>query len=145
MEMLERHPEESVNWSAMQAHGNQHQTAGCRITNPVILSAKPSAANANVVYPGPHRFNPERRTVLQNPDMFYVKPSFEDLLERLGTDYIDLGMIHFVDSGKEWNDTAFRLPEYILELKAKGTIRHIGIAHTIQRWRSKRLRPNILR
>ena len=62
-------------------------------------------------------------------DMFYVKPSFEDLLERLGTDYIDLGMIHFVDSGKEWEMIQHSdYLEYILELKAKGTIRHIGIS-----------------
>ena len=31
-------------------------------------------------------------------DMEQVRPAFEDLLERLGTDYIDLGMIHYVDS-----------------------------------------------
>ena len=62
-------------------------------------------------------------------DMFYVKPSFEDLLERLGTDYIDLGMIHFLDSGKEWEMIQHSdYLEYILELKAKGTIRHIGIS-----------------
>lgn len=30
-------------------------------------------------------------------DMEQVRPAFEDLLERLGTDYIDLGMIHYVD------------------------------------------------
>ena len=30
-------------------------------------------------------------------DMDKVVPAFEDLLTRLGTDYIDLGMIHFVD------------------------------------------------
>ncbi|MDD6805656.1 MAG: aldo/keto reductase, partial [Clostridiales bacterium] len=29
-------------------------------------------------------------------DMKYVKPAFEDLLTRLQTDYIDLGMIHYV-------------------------------------------------
>ena len=43
-------------------------------------------------------------------DMSYVKPAFEDLLERLRTDYIDLGMIHFVDSEEEWGvDPALRL------------------------------------
>lgn len=28
-------------------------------------------------------------------DMKYVRPAFEDLLKRLQTDYIDLGMIHY--------------------------------------------------
>lgn len=35
-------------------------------------------------------------------DMAYVRPAFEDLLARLQTDYIDLGMIHYVDSEQEW-------------------------------------------
>ena len=34
-------------------------------------------------------------------DMAYVRPAFEDLLARLQTDYIDLGMIHYVDSEQE--------------------------------------------
>lgn len=35
-------------------------------------------------------------------EMEYVRPAFEDLLSRFGTDYIDLGMIHYVDSVEEW-------------------------------------------
>lgn len=59
----------------------------------------------------------------------YVIPAFEDLLRRLKTDYIDLGMIHFVDSEKEWDEiqTSDYL-EYIMKLKSNGTIRHIGMS-----------------
>lgn len=62
-------------------------------------------------------------------DMKYVEPAFEDLLKRLRTDYIDLGMIHYIDSVAEW-DTAMNggYLDYILELKEKGVIRHIGIS-----------------
>ena len=35
-------------------------------------------------------------------DMKYVRPAFEDLLKRLQTDYIDIGMIHYIDSEAEW-------------------------------------------
>lgn len=43
-------------------------------------------------------------------DLIYVRPAFEDLLTRLQTDYIDLGMIHYVDSEEEWEpDPALRL------------------------------------
>lgn len=62
-------------------------------------------------------------------DMKYVKPAFEDLLTRLKTDYIDLGMIHYVDSMEEWNsiqDSDFM--RYVMELKEKSAIRHIGIS-----------------
>ncbi len=62
-------------------------------------------------------------------DMKYVKPAFEDLLIRLKTDYIDLGMIHYIDSVEEW-DTAMNggYLDYVLELKEKGVIKHIGIS-----------------
>lgn len=62
-------------------------------------------------------------------DMDKVVPAFEDLLTRLQTDYIDLGMIHFVDSEEDWN-TVVNGPflRYVLELKEKGVIRHIGMS-----------------
>jgi predicted aldo/keto reductase-like oxidoreductase len=62
-------------------------------------------------------------------DMAYVRPAFEDLLERLRTDYIDLGMIHYVDSEKEWDRIqSSDYMEYIMELKSSGVIRHIGMS-----------------
>ena len=62
-------------------------------------------------------------------DIPKVKEAFEDLLTRLGTDYIDLGMIHYVDSEKEWDEIiSGPFMEYVHELKEKGTIRHIGLS-----------------
>lgn len=62
-------------------------------------------------------------------DLEQCRTAFEDLLSRLQTDYIDLGMIHFVDTEADW-DGAFGTPfiDYVKELKAKGTIRHIGMS-----------------
>ncbi len=62
-------------------------------------------------------------------EMDKVQPAFEDLLNRLGTDYIDLGMIHFVDEEAEFH----RIMEgeflaYVKEQKARGVIRHIGLS-----------------
>jgi len=62
-------------------------------------------------------------------EMSKVKPAFEDLLARLETDYIDLGMIHFVDEEAEFH----RIMEgeflaYVKEQKKKGVIRHIGMS-----------------
>ncbi|MBQ7016235.1 MAG: aldo/keto reductase [Firmicutes bacterium] len=62
-------------------------------------------------------------------DLAYVKPAFEDLLTRMQTDYIDLGMIHYVDQEADWNDIVNGpFLQYVLELKAAGTIRHIGLS-----------------
>ncbi len=57
------------------------------------------------------------------------RAAFEDLLTRLQTDYIDLGMIHFVDQESDW-DTLMNGPyiAYVKELKASGKIRHIGMS-----------------
>ena len=62
-------------------------------------------------------------------DMKYVVPTFEDLLERLHTDYIDLGMIHYVDSEEEWEQIQNSdYLKYVFELKEKGIIKHIGMS-----------------
>ena len=62
-------------------------------------------------------------------DLAYAKPAFEDLLTRMQTDYIDLGMIHYVDQEADWNDIVNGpFLQYVLELKAAGTIRHIGLS-----------------
>ena len=56
--------------------------------------------------------------------------AFEDLLARLKTDYIDLGMIHYVDQESDWELVSRPGPymDYVTELKEKGTIRHIGLS-----------------
>ncbi len=62
-------------------------------------------------------------------DMEQVRPAFEDLLRRLRSDYIDLGMIHYIDSVEEWDrvmDGGFI--DYVLALHRSGVIRHIGLS-----------------
>ncbi len=62
-------------------------------------------------------------------DLDKVKPAFEDLLQRMQTDYIDLGMIHYVDQEADWN-AILNGPflQYVLQMKEAGTIRHIGLS-----------------
>ncbi len=58
-----------------------------------------------------------------------VKTAFQDLLTRLRTDYIDLGMIHFVDEEAEFHTIMNgEFIVYMKELKQSGTIRHIGLS-----------------
>lgn len=62
-------------------------------------------------------------------DMNFVKPAFEDLLTRLRTDYVDLGMIHYVDDEKDWqNCLESDFIKYVMELKESGKIKHIGLS-----------------
>ena len=62
-------------------------------------------------------------------NMKYVVPAFEDILVRMKTDYIDLGMIHYVDAEEDWNkcmETDYI--KYVNDLHDKGIIRHIGLS-----------------
>ena len=58
-----------------------------------------------------------------------IKQSVEWMLEKLGTDYIDFGFIHCLDEASDLK--AYQqagVLDYVLELKQKGIIRHIGLS-----------------
>ncbi len=62
-------------------------------------------------------------------DLQKTKESFEDLLTRLGTDYIDIGMIHYVDSEDDYASVfETDIIKYVIEQKEKGIIKHIGLS-----------------
>lgn len=66
---------------------------------------------------------------VRSRELNHVIPAFEDLLRRLRTDYIDLGMIHYVDEQAEWDriqDSPFI--EYVYRLRDEGKIKHIGLS-----------------
>lgn len=58
-----------------------------------------------------------------------VRTSFERMLDNLGTDRIDVGMIHYVDSLETWKKVSEgSIMQYALKLKADGVIGHIGLS-----------------
>lgn len=58
-----------------------------------------------------------------------VVSSFQDLLTRMKLDYVDVGMIHYVDDEKDFNNIFNgEIIEYAKELKEKGVIKAIGIS-----------------
>lgn len=62
-------------------------------------------------------------------DLKYVRPAFEDLLSRLRTDHIDLGMIHYIDSMEDWNNAMNgEFIDYVHRLHDEGIIKHIGLS-----------------
>lgn len=62
-------------------------------------------------------------------DIETVKMACEDLFGRLKTEYVDVGMIHYLDEQRDY-DAVFQGPvmEFARELKAAGKIRHIGMS-----------------
>ncbi len=58
-----------------------------------------------------------------------VKAGFEESLELLQTNYIDVGTIHYCDALDDWeNIVSGGILDYARELKAKKIIRHIGLS-----------------
>ncbi|MBR4656122.1 MAG: aldo/keto reductase [Oscillospiraceae bacterium] len=66
---------------------------------------------------------------VRSRDVGVCRTAFEDLRRRLGTDYIDLGMIHYVDAQEDWEGILHGpYLDYVLSLKEEGAIRHIGLS-----------------
>ncbi len=62
-------------------------------------------------------------------DIAKTKASFNDLLTRLHTSFIEIGMIHYVDTEEDYQSVfETEIIEYAKELKAKGIIGHIGLS-----------------
>ena len=60
-------------------------------------------------------------------DLSECKKYFEKLLHNIGTDYIDVGMLFFMDSDDDFEKIRSNgIIDYALELKEKGIIRAIG-------------------
>lgn len=62
-------------------------------------------------------------------DVEKAKQGFNDLLSLLGTDHIEVGMIHIADTHEEWEEI-INSPflDYVKQLKEEGKIQHIGIS-----------------
>lgn len=62
-------------------------------------------------------------------DIGTVKAAYEDLFRRLKTEYVDVGMIHYLDEQKDFDEVFHgTVIAYAKELKAAGKIRHIGMS-----------------
>lgn len=62
-------------------------------------------------------------------DLDEVKKGFGEMMALLQTDFVDVGMIHYVDSMKDW-DAIVKGPvlPYVLDLKKAGRIHHVGLS-----------------
>ncbi len=57
------------------------------------------------------------------------KNAFEDLMTRLNREYIDVGMIHFIDDPEKWDRFAESdTMAYVRKMREKGVIRAVGLS-----------------
>ncbi len=131
-EWLERHPEEESVELMKYASGKGINIIDCWMPDPKSrdIIGKAMKGNREKWYVQGHFGSTwQNGQYVRTRDMKHVRPAFEDLLARLQTDYIDIGMIHFADTAEDWNsiqDSDFL--KYVLEMKDKGVIRHIGMS-----------------
>ncbi len=66
---------------------------------------------------------------LRTRNIEQVKAGFELQLQQLQTDYLDVGMIHYVDSMEDWKKIhQGPVVAYVRQLKREGRIHHIGLS-----------------
>ena len=131
-EWLERHPEEESIELIKYAHDQGINIIDCWMPDPKSrdIIGKAIADCRDKWYVQGHIGSTyQNGQYVKTRDLSFVKPAFEDLLERIGGGYIDLGMIHYVDSEEEWDmcmNTEFI--DYVHALYKDGKIRHIGMS-----------------
>ncbi len=131
-EWLERHPEEDGVALIKYAAEKGINIIDCWMADPKsrdIIGKAMEGNRSHWIVQGHIGSTWQNGQYVRTRDMKYVVPAFEDLLKRLRTDYVDLGMIHYVDAREDWdkilNSDFLR---YVKELKASGKIRHIGLS-----------------
>ena len=131
-EWLERHEEEHSIELLKYAHSKGINIVDCWMPDPKsrdIIGKAMAGCRDSWYVQGHIGSTYQNGQYVRTRDMKYVIPAFEDLLSRLQTDYIDLGMIHYIDSVEEWNTVMNgEFIKYVKELHEKGTIRHIGLS-----------------
>ena len=71
----------------------------------------------------------EEGQYLRTRDPEKAQAAFDDLLARLGTDYVDIGMIHYVDAEDDLRKVLDGpILQLALRLRSEGRLRHIGIS-----------------
>ncbi|MCR4712604.1 MAG: aldo/keto reductase [Clostridia bacterium] len=131
-EWLERHEEEESVALLKYAHEKGINIIDCWMPDPKSrdIIGKAMAGCRDSWYVQGHIGSTwQNGQYVRTRDLQYVKPAFQDMLTRFGSDYVDLGMIHYVDSLEDW-EAAMNGPyiEYVHELHEKGIIRHIGLS-----------------
>ena len=131
-EWLERHPEEESVELIRYASEKGINIIDCWMPDPKSrdIIGKAVKGNREKWYIQGHLGSTwQDGQYVRTRDLKYVVPAFEDLLARLQTDHVDLGMIHYVDSIEEWNEILESdFLKYVMKLKEEGTIRHIGLS-----------------
>ena len=131
-EWLERHNQEEVTAVIQRCESYGINILDCWMSNPEVRTKIGNAIQGHRekwIIQGHFGSTWQEGQYVRTREMDKVQEAFQDLLARLQTDYIDLGMIHFVDSEQEFRQVMEgEFLAYVKEQKAKGVIRHVGLS-----------------
>lgn len=131
-EWLERHNSEEVRAVIDRCAAEGINILDCWMSEPTVRSnigAALEGRRENWIIQGHIGSTWQDGQYVRTRELPKVKAAFEDLLIRMRTDYIDLGMIHYVDEKAEFERVMHgEFIEYVRGLKQSGTIRHIGLS-----------------
>ncbi|MBQ6036975.1 MAG: aldo/keto reductase [Lachnospiraceae bacterium] len=131
-EWLERHDEEESVELLRYAAEHGVNIVDCWMPDPKsrdIIGKAMEGNRANWIVQGHIGSTYQNGQYVRTRELKHVIPAFEDLLKRMKTDYIDLGMIHYVDQQEDWDaimDSEYI--QYVHKLHETGVIRHIGLS-----------------
>ena len=131
-EWLERHTAQEVKAIIDHCEATGINILDCWMSEPNVRSnigAAISGKRERWVIQGHIGSTWQNGQYVRTRQMDKVREAFQDLLARLRTEYIDLGMIHFVDEIQEFHRIVEgEFLEYVRQLKKDGVIRHIGMS-----------------
>lgn len=131
-EWLERHTAQEVKAIIDHCEATGINILDCCMSEPNVRSnigAAISGKRERWVVQGHIGSTWQNGQYVRTRQMDKVREAFQDLLARLHTEYIDLGMIHFVDEIQEFHRIMEgEFLEYVRQLKKDGVIRHIGMS-----------------
>ena len=125
-------PQEQVDELVRACEGAGINIVDCWMADPAIRSALGAAIEPNRdhwIIQGHIGSTWQDGQYVRCRDLDKVRAAFDDQLERLRTDHVELGMIHYVDSVDEFKTLMDgEYFEYVQELLAAGRIEHVGLS-----------------
>ena len=131
-EWLERHPEEESVALIRHAHALGINIIDCWMPDPKsrdIIGKAIAPCRGEWIVQGHIGSTWQGGQYVRSRNVEQASAAFEDLVRRIGGGYIDLGMIHYIDSREEWDRVMNGdFIGYVRRLHAEGRIRHIGLS-----------------
>lgn len=131
-EWLERHSQKEVTEIIRQCEAEGINILDCWMSEPTVRSkigAGIRGNRENWIIQGHFGSTWQKGQYERSRDVDKAKAAFEDLLTRMETDYIDLGMIHFVDEIQDFQHIMEGdFYACIHDMKDRGIVRHIGMS-----------------